>query len=176
MARDIPLRGTPVPSRIAFALGENMNRITRVIVGISLFLPFTMLAQAPNGAPAPAPAPARPGAPGQAGGPGAPGGERGPQPPLPFMIIRFDPSFDEIIAPDVKLDTIVTIPGLESEGPMWREGKLWFSDQRKQHRLRRRRLQERLLYVRTRYFPAAHVDLRIEADVREAVTMIRYHS
>jgi gluconolactonase len=53
-----------------------------------------------------------------------------PAPPLPFLILRFDPAIDTIIPRDAKLETIVTIPGLSGEGPMWREGRLWFSDQK----------------------------------------------
>jgi gluconolactonase len=44
--------------------------------------------------------------------------------------VRLDPAFDELISADTKLDTIVTIPGFSGEGPMWREGKLWFADQK----------------------------------------------
>src|SRR5579862_8670802 len=62
------------------------------------------------------------------GGSGAGGGRGGP--PQPFMIIRFDPGLDAVIASDVKPDTIATVPGIGGEGPMWREGKLWVSDQK----------------------------------------------
>jgi gluconolactonase len=54
----------------------------------------------------------------------------GAQGPPPFRILRFDPLLDAVIAPDAKLETVVTVPGLSGEGPMWREGRLWFSDQR----------------------------------------------
>ena len=63
-----------------------------------------------------------------AGGRG--GGGRGPQAPRTFEITRLDPALDDLLAPDVKLETIVTIPGFSGEGPMWREGKLWFADQK----------------------------------------------
>lgn len=56
--------------------------------------------------------------------------QRGPQTPLPFQIVKADPALDAVIAPDTKLETVVTIPGLNGEGPMWKDGKLWFSDQR----------------------------------------------
>ena len=72
----------------------------------------------PSGVPAPA-----------AGASGGRGG-RGAQAPLPFMINRFDPGLDLVISPDAKPETIVTIPALSGEGPMWREGRLWFSDQK----------------------------------------------
>jgi gluconolactonase len=59
----------------------------------------------------------------------------GPQPPpprplLPFALVRLDPAFDAIIAPGTQLDTVATIPGLNAEGPLWHEGRLWVSDQR----------------------------------------------
>jgi len=64
----------------------------------------------------------------------APGGQAGrnraTQAALPFEITRLDPALDQILAPDTKLDTITTMPGMSGEGPMWREGRLWFSDQR----------------------------------------------
>ena len=52
-----------------------------------------------------------------------------PRPILPFQIVRLDPALDAIVAPDAKLETIATIPGMNGEGPMWYEGRLWVSDQ-----------------------------------------------
>lgn len=49
---------------------------------------------------------------------------------MPFLIQRMDPALDALIAADSKLETIVSIPDVSSEGPMWRDGRLWFSDQR----------------------------------------------
>lgn len=85
-----------------------------------VLLPLTASSQ-------PAPSPAAPSA--QSANP-APAGGRGQRPVLPFEITRLDPALDGILAPDTKLDTIATIPGLSGEGPMWRNGKLWVSDQR----------------------------------------------
>jgi gluconolactonase len=60
------------------------------------------------------------------------GGGRGnnQQQALPFMIHRFDSALDAIVDPNSELETILTLPGLSGEGPVWREGRLWFSDQR----------------------------------------------
>lgn len=42
-------------------------------------------------------------------------------------IERMDPALDAIIAPDAKIERVAT--GFKfTEGPMWREGRLWFSD------------------------------------------------
>ncbi len=62
--------------------------------------------------------------------PAGPPAPRPPDPPQPFMITRLDPGLDAIIGPDVKLETIATIAGMGAEGPMWRGGKLWVSDQK----------------------------------------------
>lgn len=44
-------------------------------------------------------------------------------------IERMDPALDAIIAPDTKIERVAT--GFKfTEGPMWREGRLWFSDLR----------------------------------------------
>lgn len=44
-------------------------------------------------------------------------------------IERLDPALDEIIAPGTTIDRVAT--GFKfTEGPMWREGRLWFSDLR----------------------------------------------
>jgi gluconolactonase len=90
-----------------------MNLHLRAALSIFLLLPMTALTQD-------APAGGRGGSGGGAGRGGA---------PQPFMIIRLDPALDSVIAPDAKPDTIATIPGIGGEGPMWREGKLWVSDQ-----------------------------------------------
>lgn len=42
-------------------------------------------------------------------------------------IVRLDPALDAVIAPDTKIDRVAG--GFKfTEGPMWREGRLWFSD------------------------------------------------
>ena len=42
-------------------------------------------------------------------------------------IRRLDPAFDRLVAPDARLEKVAT--GFEfTEGPMWRDGRLWFSD------------------------------------------------
>jgi gluconolactonase len=42
-------------------------------------------------------------------------------------VVRLDPALDELIAPDAKIEKIAT--GFKFvEGPMWRQGRLWFSD------------------------------------------------
>jgi gluconolactonase len=51
-------------------------------------------------------------------------------PELPFSIVRLDPAFDKVVPPDAKLETLVTIPGMSGEGPLWYRGLLWVSDQR----------------------------------------------
>lgn len=50
--------------------------------------------------------------------------------PLPFLINKLDAGLDALVAADAKLETIATVPGINGEGPMWREGRLWVSDQR----------------------------------------------
>lgn len=50
--------------------------------------------------------------------------------PRPFAIIAADPAFETLIAPDAKLEPVASFPGASGEGPLWRKGKLWFSDQR----------------------------------------------
>jgi gluconolactonase len=98
-----------------------MKRIARLVPARLLLLILVLLtlawAQQPPG-----------GAAGRGPGGGS-GGARGQQAPLPFLITRMEPEFDTLIDPDVKLETIVTIPKNSGEGPMWREGKLWFADQ-----------------------------------------------
>ena len=42
-------------------------------------------------------------------------------------IVRLDPALDSVIAPDAKIERVAT--GFKFiEGPMWRQGRLWFSD------------------------------------------------
>jgi gluconolactonase len=40
---------------------------------------------------------------------------------------RLDPALDALIAPDARIERVATGFGF-TEGPMWREGRLWFSD------------------------------------------------
>jgi len=61
---------------------------------------------------------------------GARGGQGQGQPERPFKVIAMDPSFGRIIAPDAQLEPIITIPGVSGEGPVWRNGALWYSDQK----------------------------------------------
>jgi gluconolactonase len=42
-------------------------------------------------------------------------------------IDKFDPALDAVIAPGTQIERVAT-GFLFAEGPMWREGKLWFSD------------------------------------------------
>ena len=94
-----------------------MKRSTRLIPAAPLFFTFGLAlahAQQPPAAAA-----------------GASGARRPPQTEaMPFQITRLDPALDEVLAPDAKWDQIAFIPGLSGEGPMWREGKLWFADQK----------------------------------------------
>jgi gluconolactonase len=53
-----------------------------------------------------------------------------PAPARPFEVIRLDPGFDRLIAPDTKLETIAVIRGFSGEGPLWRNGRLLVSDQK----------------------------------------------
>jgi gluconolactonase len=62
--------------------------------------------------------------------PSMPASAMAPAPLRPFQIISLDPAFDVLLASDAQLETIVNIPGLNGEGPLWRKGKLWFSDQK----------------------------------------------
>jgi gluconolactonase len=61
--------------------------------------------------------------------PAAPASMQG-GPLRPFAIFRLDPAFDRILAPGTSLETIATIPGAKGEGPLWRKGRLQFSDQK----------------------------------------------
>jgi hypothetical protein len=58
----------------------------------------------------------------------AKGRGRALRPLMPFMIVRLDPALDALLGPDARLDTNVIISGLNSEGPMWRDGS--FANQR----------------------------------------------
>ena len=51
----------------------------------------------------------------------------GAQPAAGASIERLDPALDELIAPDAVIEKVATGFGF-TEGPMWRDGKLWFSD------------------------------------------------
>jgi gluconolactonase len=52
-------------------------------------------------------------------------------PPLrPFQIFSIDPSFNRLVSPNVKLETITTFPQLRGEGLLWRNGKLQLSELR----------------------------------------------
>ena len=99
-----------------------MRLLACAAAAVMFTLPFAV-AQPPTNAP---------GANGASGGRGGSGRGGGGQqgPPLPFMILKFDPGLDAVISSDAKLETVVTIPGVNGEGPVWREGRLWFSDQR----------------------------------------------
>jgi gluconolactonase len=44
-----------------------------------------------------------------------------------MQVLRFDPALDAVIEPGTKIERIAT--GFQfGEGPMWRQGRLWFSD------------------------------------------------
>jgi gluconolactonase len=50
-----------------------------------------------------------------------------PVPPFKSSIERFDPAFDQLVAPDTKVEKIAE--GFTwSEGPVWKDGALYFSD------------------------------------------------
>lgn len=54
-------------------------------------------------------------------------GEPALEPSETATIVRLDPALDGVIAPGTKIDRVVT--GFKfTEGPMWRDGRLWFSD------------------------------------------------
>ena len=50
--------------------------------------------------------------------------------PRPFQIFPLDPAFNRLVAPGTQLETIATITGAKGEGPLWRKGRLQFSDQK----------------------------------------------
>jgi len=43
-------------------------------------------------------------------------------------VFRLDPAFDRIVAPDVRIEKLVTIAGVNGEGPIWRKDELWIAD------------------------------------------------
>ncbi|WP_420139862.1 SMP-30/gluconolactonase/LRE family protein [Sphingomonas sp.] len=47
--------------------------------------------------------------------------------PAPTRIERLDPALDAVIAPGTRIERVAT-GFIFAEGPMWRQGKLWFSD------------------------------------------------
>ncbi len=47
----------------------------------------------------------------------------------PPHVEKFDPALDAVIAPGTKIEKVAT-GFIFTEGPMWRDGKLWFSDVR----------------------------------------------
>ena len=50
-----------------------------------------------------------------------------PAAPAVSEVVRADPALDALIAPDAQIEKVAT--GFKFvEGPMWREGRLWFSD------------------------------------------------
>ena len=58
-----------------------------------------------------------------AGAPSSPAGA----PPPGVQIVRLDPALDQLIAPGTQIERVAT--GFKfTEGPMWRAGRLWFSD------------------------------------------------
>lgn len=48
---------------------------------------------------------------------------------VPPHVNKLDPALDAVLAPDTKIEKVAT-GFVFTEGPMWREGKLWFSDVR----------------------------------------------
>ena len=50
----------------------------------------------------------------------------------PMEIVRLDPGLDAVIAPGTRIERVATGFGF-NEGPMWRQGRLWFSDLGKDH-------------------------------------------
>ena len=46
-----------------------------------------------------------------------------------LAIKKLDPALDSVIAPGTKIEKVAT-GFIFTEGPMWRDGKLWFSDVR----------------------------------------------
>jgi gluconolactonase len=58
---------------------------------------------------------------------GAAVAQTAPAPAVGPEIVRVDPALDALIAPDARVERIAT--GFKFiEGPMWRQGRLWFSD------------------------------------------------
>jgi len=52
-----------------------------------------------------------------------------------LSVERFDPGLDAVIAPGTKVERVAT-GFVFTEGPMWRQGKLWFSDVQKDQLLK----------------------------------------
>lgn len=52
-----------------------------------------------------------------------------PGPAAGAEVVRMDPALDAVIAPGAKVEKVAT-GFIFTEGPMWREGRLWFSDLR----------------------------------------------
>lgn len=110
-----------------------MTRISQVVLAASILAPLAALAQ-PTAAPAPVPAnvtlpPNVSMPPPNAPGPAGITYERPLQPLQENKIVRDDPAIDKLIAPNTKVE-ILAGPFNSTEGPMWRKGKLWVSDQR----------------------------------------------
>ena len=58
---------------------------------------------------------------------GAAMAQQAPPPAATSEVVRLDPALDTLIAPDATIEKIAT--GFKFvEGPMWRQGRLWFSD------------------------------------------------
>jgi gluconolactonase len=56
-------------------------------------------------------------------------GQKTSAPNSGMYVLRLDPALDAVIAPGTKIERVAT--GFTfTEGPMWREGRLWFSDVR----------------------------------------------
>jgi len=51
----------------------------------------------------------------------------GAQAARPMEIVRLDPGLDAVIAPGTQVERVASGFGF-NEGPMWRQGRLWFSD------------------------------------------------
>jgi gluconolactonase len=92
-------------------LGGWLLRIAQAALYVLLLAPCAALAQTPAAAPAMPPA-----------GPPRPA-------PLPVEIVRIDPALDKLIAPDAQFTVLADGFGA-NEGPMWKGGKLWVSEQR----------------------------------------------
>jgi len=48
---------------------------------------------------------------------------------VPAHVKKLDPALDAVLAPDTKIEKVAT-GFIFTEGPMWKDGKLWFSDVR----------------------------------------------
>jgi gluconolactonase len=63
----------------------------------------------------------------QAGAPADNSATPAAAPPANMRVDRMDPALDQVVAPDAKVEKVAG-GFLFNEGPMWREGRLWFSD------------------------------------------------